>query len=108
MKNIPISLLAVTAIDQLDDNKPKYIRQFNDFTFAIHLTDDSLWVTVNWPDGAAVAFRTAYAPDVLIITKAEESENELVYELTSAIGKFKVVISFLQSDRTVLHYRTTF
>jgi hypothetical protein len=47
-----------------------------------------MWIMVNWPDDAVTAFRTAYAPNILVITNTDEQRDQIVFHLTSAIGIF--------------------
>jgi hypothetical protein len=104
----PLSILTAAATDQLADSRPKFVKRLNGFSFTANLTDDSLWIIVNWPDAAEIALRTAYAPDILVINKIEEGKSEVVFHLSSSVGKFKVSVSFPQSNYTLLHYQVTF
>lgn len=104
----PLSVLTAAATDQLADSEPKFKKDVNGFCFTANLTDDSLWVKARWPGGAEVAYRTAYAPDILVITDINEGENQVEFYLSSSVGKYNVVISFPQSAYAMLHYRVKF
>jgi hypothetical protein len=108
MNTNPLSLLAVAATNQLTDSEPLFEKKLKDYNFAAHLTDDSLWMEVTWPSAAITAFRTAYAPDILVITNTDEQDDHVVFHLTSAIGKFIVTVSFPESQTMVLHYEVKF
>src|SRR3954471_1387289 len=104
----PLSILTAAATDQLADSEPRFVKKLNGFSFTAKLTDDSLWIIVNWPDAAEIALRTAYAPDILVINKVDEDGGEVIFHLSSSVGKFKVSVSFPQSTYTLLNYRVTF
>src|ERR1700712_3184243 len=108
MNTNPLSLLASAAVNQLVDSEPKFLKEIKGYTFATHLTDDSLWIEVTWPDKAITAFRTAYAPDILVITQTDDQESQVVLHLTSAIGNFVVSVGFPESETVILHYEVRF
>ncbi|MGY3212399.1 hypothetical protein [Mucilaginibacter sp. HD30] len=104
----PLSLLTAAATGLLSDTDACYVKKIDGYNFAAHLADDSLWLLVTWPDGATTAFRTAYAPDILVIDKIKEQNNQVIFQLLSAIGQFKVIVSFPQAAVTLLHYQVSF
>jgi hypothetical protein len=108
MNTNPLSLLACAAANQLTDSEPLFIRKFKDYSFTAHLTDDSLWIKTTWPDAAVTAFRTAYAPDILVITNTDEQNDHVTFNLTSAIGNFVVTVYFSESETVMLHYEVKF
>ncbi|RCH55292.1 hypothetical protein DJ568_08905 [Mucilaginibacter hurinus] len=100
-----ISVWAAGAAAKLaDGGSPIYTREIQGFIFAVHHTDDILWIVATWPGGARTSFRTAYAPDNLTVNKITESAEGVRLDIASNVGAFTVAIDFPQTGNPVLHY----
>jgi hypothetical protein len=79
-------------------------KKIKDFDFHVLLSDDSLYIKANWPDGS-ISFRAAYAPDgQLELQKKQLISNGIELSLTSSIGVQTVQIEWLMGNYPILHF----
>ncbi|RYZ97597.1 MAG: hypothetical protein EOP47_21300, partial [Sphingobacteriaceae bacterium] len=92
-----------------DDGLPVlYSHTTGIFTFNVHSTNDSLWITAEWPKGGRMLFRAAYTPaGDLQLGKIKENGSGVDFTLASIIGQINVNISFVNEEQPILRYTTT-
>jgi hypothetical protein len=101
-----ISPLAAAANDVFRDGSltALYSRESGKFKFNIYATTDSIWLLAEWPNGAATAFRMAYAPDGTMAVKTiDEGDAYIDISLVSVVGCYKII---LQLKEQGFRYKT--
>jgi len=102
-----ISLWASAAIKQLSnsDNEPLYKHAAAGFSFEVKVEGDSLWVIASFANEQYVAFRATYSPDgYKDIEVTANSDETFAVNLSAAIGKYEVKISWPKQQQAVLHF----
>jgi hypothetical protein len=104
------SLWATAAIKQLSETKDEPLRRHScsNFKFEIKQLGDSLWVVASLNNNNNLAFRAAYSPDGFTTTDIVKDEAEIfAIELTSAMGKHHVEVSWFEDNQPSLRYTTS-
>lgn len=79
------------------------------YTFEICNAGNSVWLTAKWPNGAKVAFRTAFGMNSNFeIHNLVDDGDVIVIELGTRIGKYEVRLQFPDAHLPLFHYTTTF
>lgn len=85
-----------------------YEEQAGNYSFKIHLIDDSCWLVVSWPKESRIAFRLAYSPnDRLELTKVRQKDQHVTFRITSLMGEYEVIIVLPVEDSPVIRLTTT-
>ncbi|MCE3295714.1 MAG: hypothetical protein K0R65_1428 [Crocinitomicaceae bacterium] len=104
-----VSAWTATVQSEIDSTQPLREKKTNDFRFSIHLTGNSLWMVVSWPDESRMAFRCAYTPlnDFELISLSEKNSHYLV-RFRTVTGDFETRVEIPGKKDQVLHYATAF
>ena len=85
-----------------------YEKSVRDYKFRIFNTSDSCWLVAEWLRACRMAFRVAYSPNAdLEIKGLNESSADIILDIKSVIGKYKVRIAFTEAEQPVIRYATT-
>ena len=93
--------------EELAANAPLYSRQLPEgMTLDVQAGQESLWLVARRPGAGGVAFRTTYAPGVILsVDMARPEENSAQFTIKTALGQFQVAVEFLGD--ALLHWTTT-
>jgi len=79
------------------------------FQFHVHLSGQSLWILIHWPNGGVAAARPVYSPgfDCRLIEVANDGDSVRI-STESAIGVYHTLIDFPgKKNSPLLHWRTS-
>ncbi|MDQ1166540.1 hypothetical protein [Flavobacterium sp. SORGH_AS_0622] len=104
-----ISPWAATVQADLENSVLIWEKEFHNYFFQVYNTGDSLWILVIWPNQVKMAFRAAFAMNSCFeVTNLFDDEEILIINLETKLGTYSTAISFPNSDKALLHYKTTF
>ncbi|WP_316846410.1 hypothetical protein [Pedobacter psychrodurus] len=103
-----LSPWALTAMAQFKNSSLLHAENYGELRFNIFQTKDSIWISVTHKKNLPVYFRACYAPDGLSESpKIRKNKTDYTLKLKTAVGIFKVRISFSQENFTLLKYNCT-
>lgn len=103
-----VSAWAAVAADQLIDCAELiHVETQSGLSVDLRQTDDTLWIVASRGKGK-IAFRTAFSPDMLVLTQHHEKDGILYFFLRSAIGSFKVRVELPTGTKPVIHFSVSF
>lgn len=80
-----------------------------DYVFRVYNLGTSTWITVTWPDGGTMAFRTAFdLGSTLELKDIHAHKDNMVFNLVNDLGVYEVTIAFPKTEPLLLHYTTSF
>lgn len=111
-ETVGVSPWMLSLVDELghEGRGSHWSYTFEEFSFEIVEGRQSLWITSRFPAGGRVALRAAYCPDgELRIEEIQQVgiDNAVEIRLSSTVGEYRVEVQFPQSERAMLHYKTT-
>ncbi|SFA57919.1 hypothetical protein SAMN04488511_11855 [Pedobacter suwonensis] len=104
-----ISPWAINALDSFRDKHTEHDQiTIQKFSFTIIDTGDSLWVKLKKKNYEPIFFRTCFSPGGnLENLKIRKSTNKIHFTASSAIGDFKIDISFEDAEFPILKYSSS-
>ncbi|MGV3632087.1 MAG: hypothetical protein ACO1O6_12835 [Bacteroidota bacterium] len=104
-----VSAWTAAVQSEIDRTKALIDKKNDGFRFSLHLSGNSLWTVVSWPNESRVAFRCAYNPlnDFEQVTISEKNKHYLI-RLESALGVYETRLEIPGKGQQVLHYTTAF
>jgi hypothetical protein len=104
-----ISPWAATVHADLENSAVIWEKEFQNYTFQIYNTGDSLWIVVTWPDQGKMAFRPAFGMNSCFeVTNLFDDGQFLVISLQTRLGQYEIQVSFPDVNTPLLHYSTSF
>lgn len=103
-----LSPWALTAMAQFKNSSLFHAENYAELLFNIFQTTDSIWISVTHKKNPPIYFRACYSPGGLSESpKIKKNKTDYTLKLKTAIGIFKVRISFSQDNFTLLKYSCT-
>ncbi|MCM0667069.1 hypothetical protein [Flavobacterium tyrosinilyticum] len=104
-----ISPWAATVHADLENSAVIWEKEFQNYTFQVFNTGDSIWIVVTWPNKGQMAFRPAFGMNSCFeVTNLFDDGQLLVINLQTRLGQYEVQISFPNDNAPLLHYTTSF
>jgi hypothetical protein len=98
-----------TAQADIETSKPLFERRMATYAFKFYNTGDSLWVTVEWPEGGSIAFRTAFGMNSVFEDVAiEDVPDGYFIRASTRLANYEIRITFPDHKQPVFRYTTTF
>jgi hypothetical protein len=89
--------------------QPIYEKQIGQYVIRIHNLNNSFWIAIGTPAGAQIVLRPAYAPDDQFeLGKVTQKENNVTFNLSANIGRYRVRVEFPDQEKPLIRYTTTF
>lgn len=104
-----ISPWAATVQADLENSAVIWEKEFQNYTFQVFNTGDSIWIVAAWPENGKMAFRPAFGMNSCFeVTNLFDDGQILVISLQTRLGQYEVQISFPGDKAPLLHYTTSF
>lgn len=104
-----VTSYAATAQSDIAGSPALLERIIHSYKLYIHNTGESLWIVVQWPNKARVAFRAAFALNSNFeVKEISERTDGATITMGTSLGSYEVKIDFPDAELPVLHYSTSF
>jgi hypothetical protein len=105
----PVTPWTATVQSDIINGNLLWEAKISQYQLRIYNAGDSLWLTVEWPEGGTIAFRLAFGMNSFFekIDITKDDENGVVFYAFTRLAVYSITLSYPQKDPLVLRYTTT-